>query len=909
MSKVATASLRHHLPGHSSRNKRRSVHSIVGRPSSEMSHIACPEDFASPESGEETATHHRKGSKAGSIVGSIRGLNRRAIKRRTSSLPPKRVSLERPVESVPLPSSPIDIPVVAPSLELDLGPAGFMSSTFEPSYARQQAEDFMKLTDPSNITTGLPKTKNVYLPIHTPVNIQSRKITRQNAPQDLLKLPVEATRSAPPPAPTTPMPGTNFGLEVDGTNSEKSQKSRVFERSVTPPTDKERKELRTMRSLDAMAEACTIAHANDETAQLAELDGTTAATVSPVELDTESTTKSFYDAACSPKPGPSRRGPVHTAGRNLSSAETVHSCPFDMPELTRLDSGQELVQHQTTPVELEGENVSGRTSGDPFNDSNVMYSGPPSPDRKVRLPFRLKASPEIAGPTTDEFARGDQSERVRPQTIEEGRTALQLFSPSEIASLRAKLEQKHSKAVAKQRRHDEKLSAALSPSKQVENLDNVASEEETQREAREPRAIDVALPDHDQEDDSTAEGLPPHGGPLIPQVYRPLEKSSNSSPRSVRSRTTYTAGLGDTEYKFSLDSWLKDSSTAKAPDLERATPNRRRMDMSLDSVSTTEERTTPQISPASTAPAHTPSMGNKLEFDLKRSDRNMRYNALHQEIAMEQLDKPFAPLRATPRFIVGGSEDTEEGGMKFADFERAYAGSREASPKKANQLLQDRVGSQYSVADSLKDAAFDYNQLEARLRKHPSGENVREGSAEESSATLPPLSAQSQSRAFLSPEHARRSGSPSPKKRRSKEELPASSSSYTLNSRNFSPTLPRDNKTSNRFKDLPVMGTTLATPSPPQIESNTQNILLSSSSADSPATLDGRTIKDRVASADSLDQSLQLFSTPGSGYQADKSSMSPEDSSAFKRIPSRYRSKAKRNGTGSPLGEINGNTA
>ena len=402
--------------------------------------------------------------------------------------------------------------------------------------------------------------------------------------------------------------------------------------------------------------------------------------------------------------------------------------------------------------------------------------------------------------------------------------------------------------------------------------------------------------------------MSPHTGPLVPQIYQRINKTQESSPRSVRSRTTYTTGLGDAEYRFSFDNWLKDSSSAPAPEEEPVTPHRRRMDMSLDSVSTTEERKTPQISPATTNPDRTPSMGNRLDFDLKRSQRNMRYNALQEETTVERPNYWVSSHHSPPRFMVGGSEDAGGTEIQLADFESAYPSSNVASPRGTNKLLPARVGSEDSVADSLKDAAYSYHQLEERLGEHPAGEDVFADPVGTKSEAVPSPSMETCFGGLLTVEHARRSGSPSPKKKPVTEHgIP--SQSYGLSSRSFTPTLPRDNMSSIRFKGLPVMETTQSTPSPPHIESTVQATPFSSSSADSPFTFVSWHSKDRVASSDTLDRSLPLFSSPGSGYQADKSSMSPEELTGSKNVPSRYRSKANRKGGGSPLGEISRNIA
>ena len=152
---------------------------------------------------------------------------------------------------------------MAPALELDLGPTGFMSpllASSSPPKRESLVPVPFKLEDPANIT-GLPEEHRNYFP--PSLGVPRDAVTRS----DILKVRDYFTiKSASPPAacPATPMPGTNFTLDLDGANSEHSARSQVFERSVTPCGLQQYRELRTMRSLSAMAEACAVTRARDE---------------------------------------------------------------------------------------------------------------------------------------------------------------------------------------------------------------------------------------------------------------------------------------------------------------------------------------------------------------------------------------------------------------------------------------------------------------------------------------------------------------------------------------------------------------------------------------------------------------------------------------------------------------------
>ena len=856
MSKVASTSLGHHLSSHPSRKTRSSVYSVASRPSSELANIAGPEQFISTSfQDDETVAHARKSSVADSIVGSIRGIGRRTGKTKATAVCTKDNSPEKPADIVPLPSSPIDIPAMAPSLHLDLGPAGFMSTTFDNAPEEDQKariEEIKKLADPANITTGVPLPTPV-LTVDTPPMQIDRRPTRPVTPRDLLKLSIDDLGPNPTPGPATPMPGTSFTLEVDGTNSEKSDKSRVFERSVTPSLDRESRQLRKMRSLDAMAEACTIAHANDELAQMSEV----------VEENEGDSVIGF-----SSRPSLRSQTPRRDFGSS-GTIQTLHSCPPDMSELTRQrapDQGRQVGLVLADPAsDEEGRSV----YEDPFDDRNAIKSGPPWPERSVELPFRPKVHPWSGGETTagnkEELCSGNGPRSVQ-RSLSEEKDSLKTtseaddwYQPDEVAP--------------------------AEPQENINPFQSVASDDDTHARAQQLLTSDIILPNYDNIDPS-ATGLSPHGGPLVPQIYHRIGVSQNSSPRSVRSRTTYTAGLTDAEYKFSFDNWLRESSSAAPPDSEPSTPHRRRMDMSLDSVSTSEDRKTPQASPSTNNSKRTPSMGNKLEFELKRSERNTRYNALYQEEPTVLRDAVQQCRRGPPRFIVGASDETEATGIHLPDFGNAQAGSREATPQKA---LQDRVASQDSVVDSLRNAAYDYYQLEERLADAPGSDDVDVFADSREDVELVGL-----------PTLGFRVTNVS-------QTWPLQNDSVRLNS------LRQDTVSHDEYifgtgqtAQTTSMKMFPSSPLPTQPLPITELNAPAMSSADSPMTITNTHGKNRVGSSDTLDQSLKLFGSPESGYQADESSVCQENSSVSKARPFRYRSRGRR--SAKPLGEISDNT-
>jgi hypothetical protein len=646
---------------------------------------------------------------------------------------------------------------------------------------------------------------------------------------------------------------------VGGGSSEKSDKSHVFERSVTPSLDREHKELRKLRSLDAMAEACAIAHANDELAEMTER---------PSSNDTDSAVSFSQGQAL--RPQTPRRD-----NRSSETTQTLHSCPSDMQELTRQRTPDNARQVGIILADTTSDHLGNSVYEDPFDDRNAIKSGPPSPDRTVELPLRPKVHPSLE----IEIAAGLREDKETIVNIE----------GAEASTI--ELDSANDKADQSQTGHD------LPEQSSKENIDPfqaIASDHDTHMRAQQLFTSDIILPNHDNINSAVSEGLSPHGGPLMPQTYYHMKTSQNTSPRSVRSHTTYTAGLGDTAYKFSFDNWLRESSGAAPPESEPCTPHRRCMDMSLDSVSNSEERKTPQVSPTTTTFDRTPSMGNRLDFELKLSERNTRYNALHQASLPLLRDTMQSSRRGPPRFMLGASDETVATGIHLANFESAYSNSREATPQKKGKALQSRVGSEDSVANSLKNAALDYTQLEERLADVPRSDDqdifadpmidAEFGDLPNEGFKVNNVSHTGPSATAEAPVHPSQD-----------EDEPGLDSQEDVNFRfEFKPT-------SSRGFTSPAQSSPLPTSPQPL----TKTGMPSSSATESPETVTGRSGKNRVASSDTLDRSLKLFISSESGYQADESSICEPNLSASKARPTRYRGKGKR--SGKPLSEISDN--
>lgn len=401
------------------------------------------------------------------------------------------------------------------------------------------------------------------------------------------------------------------------------------------------------------------------------------------------------------------------------------------------------------------------------------------------------------------------------------------------------------------------------------------SDDDTMTRAQSLCNSDIIYSGTDYPDDTSEDGLSPHGGPLMPSPFWHGESSPGKS--------TWKAGLGDQKFEFSYDKWRQGPQPLPEPQ-QQMTPSRRCMDVSIDSVSVDETWETPLGSRASTKSGRTPSMGNKLELDLKRSERNMRYNALHQEQARQNQRKTSSPVRMHARFILGGSSGDMD--ANEAQYYPEYT--------TASRLQTHRISSEDSIAISLRSASDNMEKLRAMLGDIESDCDLNAGDEVVDAFTT--ASSPRSKRASGRKSRGLRSDSPSPEKDivAASHPLPATP---ILGPSKFSPTAPRDNTSPNRFTVLDAKVDIVSSPA-------SDNTAI----ADLPTAYSGRE-ENRIASNDTLDRTLDTLSSPASGYKADESSMVQTPDSGRK-LPKRYRSQSNRKGgaTGRRvLGELSGN--
>ncbi|KAI7281711.1 hypothetical protein KC345_g3944 [Hortaea werneckii] len=155
---------------------------------------------------------------------------------------------------------------------------------------------------------------------------------------------------------------------------------------------------------------------------------------------------------------------------------------------------------------------------------------------------------------------------------------------------------------------------------------------------------------------------------LMPQLYQRI-RDDNSSP---------TRGAGVNSWKFKIENWIGSPTGSQSHSQGHGTrAERQSISMSIDDSSLIVEKDTVSgtPTPTTTAEAISPQsdrsglMGSKTEFQLRCSERNMRYNALHND------DFKFS----TQSNVQKGSVQLPEYGNAFP-----YAGDESGESDKEN---------------------------------------------------------------------------------------------------------------------------------------------------------------------------------------------------------------------------------
>lgn len=155
---------------------------------------------------------------------------------------------------------------------------------------------------------------------------------------------------------------------------------------------------------------------------------------------------------------------------------------------------------------------------------------------------------------------------------------------------------------------------------------------------------------------------------------------------------------------------------------------RRSVEMSIESVSINDDRETPNVSPATTtASGRGPSMGNRLDFELARSERNKRYNALSDISALSEVpeheDPPNSPndmpaaLRPALTIVTRNLKNKSNTDLSLANFDEAFASSQVAQQRHPRNY---EIGmSSDSIEGELKDAIAEHYVFQTAMAGVP----------------------------------------------------------------------------------------------------------------------------------------------------------------------------------------------
>ncbi|KAI7554584.1 hypothetical protein KC331_g438 [Hortaea werneckii] len=482
-----------HLPSSTRKHKRNSLDVVVPSPPDNGGSLKAPGRFSNDSRRFGTVPDDRRSS----IADSFRSLGRKVSTKRPNLDVTAEQEPEEDSEALaPVPSSPIAIPAAPPTLTLDLGVAAFEAPMIAGDNGREELRDLTALRE---ITSGRPPS-NLTHPMAAQVLADPRADTPASLMNDAVLDPQSDRLSS------TPMPGTNMPIELDGVNE--GEASPVFERSVESPE----KTPRTIRSIDALAEA-------------------------------------YKNAS----PG---RQPV--AQTRKTTASTLSKCPSDMKPLCRQPSK--------------------RSEGDASTSSESC---------SFVLPLQLKQQPRAVTPSAED----DKNNTIA--------------------------------ACAQNLEHDA-ASAVVQTNLTVANdADSITTDYE---EFKTQLLLEDTMPTRPASPENYGDGSP-QSLSLMPQIYQCI-RDENPSP---------TRGAGVNSWKFKIENWIGSPTGSQTQSQGHGTRSERQsISMSIDDSSMVVERDTVSgtMTPTTAAEAVSPQsdrsglMGSKTEFQLRCSERNMRYNAL-----------------------------------------------------------------------------------------------------------------------------------------------------------------------------------------------------------------------------------------------------------------------------------------
>ncbi|EME88823.1 uncharacterized protein MYCFIDRAFT_80180 [Pseudocercospora fijiensis CIRAD86] len=644
--------------------------------------------------------HRRKSSVARSLAGSLRTLRRRGNQSTKCESPAKAAwddtlsPTTKEATRTSLPPSPVKIP--APNLNrLDLASSASMSTTFIHSPGLERHSELMALTDPPWKHTQRVPTYYTKLPGEGPEDrpLLSARSSRDASltPSELLDLPTDDFGLSMPDEPATPatvLPGNSVHRGLDGANDETA----VFERSVESKhsaSKQKDKKLKKMGSIDALADRCARAIG------------------SPVDT---------------------------SLGRGdkikvMSRQTTASACHSDMPPLTR-QMNQRIVELQG-PSNKHRDPISGPwQSGDPFAPAKAVKGiRVPSPERTIELPLRPKirvqsvngSRPHTIDMSPDRASAEDNfplallaQQRANSRSVSEASTKICINTPFDESERELRRKPSVADSLQQLQEHTNDIEKGYAERSSKSHREKSGGNAETTK-AEQPRP-------QEQAGDS----------PVATSIYQFIS-SHSSSPHRSRPGTTHSPDMGKAfwkevtgptpqksteERKKTVQQWVQTQQTdAGTPGVQHS-PRHSDEYPDVVSISIDEDRTTPPLSPQDSTPNITPSMGDRLDFDARRSDRNMRYNALrmaaHESPPPKREGWPDpgeipSSLRPVLQLITSDEEGSERGAEGFEDGRAAPSPSLASSYRKkiAHEFHYSKELSSDSIEADLQEAIQD----------------------------------------------------------------------------------------------------------------------------------------------------------------------------------------------------------
>ncbi|KAF2210710.1 hypothetical protein CERZMDRAFT_99319 [Cercospora zeae-maydis SCOH1-5] len=697
--KSAMNSLRQHIHASGKDKGKRAALSDI---SSNGVSATRPSDRTSTENGEAptvaqrevnspTKQHGRTSSVARSVIGSLRGLSRRSTVSKPTSPASNDGSPTKRAAAIPLPSSPVDVP--APTLKLNLRDSPSLSTglLYGPPMIDQNSE-LMAITNPVSQASMRVPTYYTRLPGEGPKDaIAADKADNKQGPvavSEFLQLPVDGFEFSTPEGPSTPMPGTGAQLELDGINDIFDEPP-LFERSVEArdtPEKRGNKTLKKMISLDALAEQ----HLRESPRRGIRLTPSSATHKVRNVSNTISIKKDHLPLA-------SQLAALSTpsAGhRDPSTGQWKSEDPFApgnaVGELARTPAasvGSEQKSSATPGAAILSKKCDGGTAAhiSPFEQRAASEADiEPLSDNPL---LRQSAAQMIAAKATS----GDATLADAVETTEKVRPGLKSQTSSRLSSPQFdQFHPEHFLGLEDCERGDP-------PPSMVGSVDDKSATERYKSENDQP---------------STA------------PLYQRVALSQTPSPSRLSAGLSRSSDIGELFWKFSVQDWMQKGSHAAIPNSDPS-PRQGSSATSIDFVS--EHRVTPPDNPTVTSPGPSPNMGDRLSLDLKRSDRNMRYNALTEmsnESSVDHEDnakRPTSTLPATlqPFRLLQGA-DAEEAVARdhsFPTFESVFPPSAKSSPskKRSSKRYPDCDPSSDSIESGLQEAITDHYVFQSAL--------------------------------------------------------------------------------------------------------------------------------------------------------------------------------------------------